>query len=168
VPGTAAAIAVCKEITMTRLTRSSVLTTLSAALLAFAALVPATARSANVRTVDMRACQNWSNGQTGSNQTFQFACGIPIGTDFFDANLSVVYFDFLTNANTASPELSITKWSYTGNFYTDTNHQFGLSSGVHDVAVTANLTKTNASVYDYLEANTTSVVSLYGVAAQTN
>jgi hypothetical protein len=132
------------------------------AVLSFALLVSAVAYSTSYYTVPWVACQG-----VGSDPSQGAAgCQLAQGTLMPMSALSGVYFDWYGVSGTTY-YLFIKKLSFTGSYYSDEVIVSPTSTQSIDQQVVANTVLTNASGYDYLEANIVSssgTLSLYGVA----
>jgi hypothetical protein len=95
-----------------------------------------------------------------------YDCPVHVGSDFETANLSAIYVDTDTTANTsgASNQVVATKVSFTGTYETDSLDLPNTSTGLNDYGVTANKIKLNPSVWDYLYVE----VTLVAVAGDIN
>lgn len=125
------------------------------------AFTPATAQSA----VRARSSQDCTLVH-GSGLTFNLLCALTTGSDFPTTALVGVYFDFTSDSSTTST-FNVVKRSYSGSFYQDSVSGV-YSSSFTDVLVTVNNVKTNASQWDYVEADALGVQGLLGVSMKNN
>ncbi|HVU52392.1 MAG TPA: hypothetical protein VHL80_16975 [Polyangia bacterium] len=119
------------------------------------------AHSTQIYTVPWVACQG-----VGAGAHAWASCPLTQGSDMPVSALSLVYFDYVQSSGLGYT-LTITKESFTGSVYHDSTVYTATSTGATDRALTASNVKTNANVYDYLEADvvqSAGTLNMYGVA----